>query len=162
LARSIARPIRDAAEGANRLAAGDLSQRLSETGPGEVGELTTSFNTMAESLEQGQAELRAQNEQLRESERVKSELVSIVSHGVRPPLRGRSAFPLAPAPPRLRRGAAPPLPGDHRPPAPPSRRARRGLPGRAPDGGGPLRAPVRAARRLRARSRPGRVVLGPE
>jgi len=92
LARSIARPIRNAAEGANQLAAGDLSLRLSEAGPGEVGELTHSFNTMAESLERGQAELRAQNEQLRESERVKSELVSIVSHEVRTPLASVLGF----------------------------------------------------------------------
>ena len=92
LARSIARPIRNAADGANQLAEGDLSIRLSEAGPGEVGELTASFNTMAESLERGQAELRAQNEQLRESERVKSELVSIVSHEVRTPLASVLGF----------------------------------------------------------------------
>jgi signal transduction histidine kinase len=92
LARSIARPVRHVAEGANRLAAGDLSLRLSEEGPGEVGELTHSFNTMAESLEQGQAELQSQNEQLRESERVKSELVSIVSHEVRTPLASVLGF----------------------------------------------------------------------
>jgi signal transduction histidine kinase len=92
LARSIARPVRNAAEGANRLAAGDLSLRLSETGPGEIGELTASFNTMAQSLEQGQAELQDQNQQLRESERVKSELVSIVSHEVRTPLASVLGF----------------------------------------------------------------------
>ena len=92
LARSIAHPVQHAADGANRLAAGDLSLRLSETGPGEVGELTHAFNTMAESLERGQAELRAQNEQLRESERVKSELVSIVSHEVRTPLASVLGF----------------------------------------------------------------------
>ena len=92
LARSIAQPVRQAADGANRLAEGDLSLRLAETGPGEIGELTHSFNTMAESLERGQAELRAQNEQLRESERVKSELVSIVSHEVRTPLASVLGF----------------------------------------------------------------------
>jgi signal transduction histidine kinase len=92
LARSIARPVRHAADGANRLAAGDLSLRLSETGPGEIGELTHSFNTMAESLERSQAVLHAQNEQLRESERVKSELVSIVSHEVRTPLASVLGF----------------------------------------------------------------------
>lgn len=92
LARSIARPVRHAADGANRLATGDLSLRLSESGPGEIGELTHAFNTMAESLERSQAELRAQNEQLRESERVKSELVSIVSHEVRTPLASVLGF----------------------------------------------------------------------
>jgi signal transduction histidine kinase len=92
LARSIARPVRQAAQGADRLAHGELSLRLEETGPGEVGELTHSFNAMAESLELGQKELRAQNEELRESERVKSELVSIVSHEVRTPLASVLGF----------------------------------------------------------------------
>jgi signal transduction histidine kinase len=86
LARRIARPVRDAAEGASRVAAGDLSTRLPETGPGEVHELAHAFNTMAESLQRNQRELERQNRQLRESERLKSELVSIVSHELRTPL----------------------------------------------------------------------------
>jgi signal transduction histidine kinase len=92
LARSIARPVREAAEGAKRLAEGDLSLRLPGAGPGEVGELTRAFNSMAESIQRGRAELESQNEQLRESERVKSELVSIVSHEVRTPLASVLGF----------------------------------------------------------------------
>jgi CHASE3 domain sensor protein len=57
LARSVGRPIRAAAEGANRIAGGELSLRLKEEGPGEVGELTRAFNAMAERLEQGRREL---------------------------------------------------------------------------------------------------------
>jgi len=86
LARGIARPVRDVAVGASRVAAGDLSTRLPEKGPAEIHELTHAFNAMARSLEQGQRELEAQNQQLRESERLKSELVSIVSHELRTPL----------------------------------------------------------------------------
>ena len=41
---------------------------------------------MARSLEQSKRELETQNEQLRQSERLKSELVSIVSHELRTPL----------------------------------------------------------------------------
>ena len=41
---------------------------------------------MARSLEQGQRVLEAQNEELRQSERLKSQLVSIVSHELRNPL----------------------------------------------------------------------------
>jgi signal transduction histidine kinase len=41
---------------------------------------------MAQSLEHGKRELESQNRQLRESERLKSELVSIVSHELRTPL----------------------------------------------------------------------------
>jgi signal transduction histidine kinase len=92
LARSIARPVREAAAGAERLAGGDLGLRLAEAGPGEVGALTRSFNTMAGELAHRRAELEAQNEQLRESERLKSEVISIVSHEVRTPLASVLGF----------------------------------------------------------------------
>ena len=84
--RSIARPVRTVAAGATRAAGGDLSTRLPEQGPAEVRQLTSAFNTMARSLEHGKRELEGQNEQLRQSERLKSELVAIVSHEVRTPL----------------------------------------------------------------------------
>ena len=92
LARSIGRPVRAAASGASRIAAGEFSLRLPRGGPGEVGELTRSFNGMAERLEQGHAELEEQNAKLRESERMMSELVSIVSHELRTPLASVLGF----------------------------------------------------------------------
>jgi signal transduction histidine kinase len=92
LSRKIARPVREAADGASLLAAGDLSLRLSERGPGEVGELTRSFNEMAERLEETRADLDEQNAQLRESERLKSDLVNTVSHELRTPLSGVLGF----------------------------------------------------------------------
>jgi signal transduction histidine kinase len=92
LARSIARPVREAAQGATELAAGDLSRRLSQSGPGEVGELTRAFNRMAESLQRAHRELEDQNKQLRESERLKSDLVNTVSHELRTPLSGVLGF----------------------------------------------------------------------
>jgi signal transduction histidine kinase len=92
LARSIARPVREVAEVATRLADGHLEQRLHEGGPGEVGELTRAFNSMAEKLERNRDELWEQNQQLRESERMKSELVSIVSHELRTPLASVLGF----------------------------------------------------------------------
>ena len=92
LARSIARPVREAAEGATQFAAGDLSLRLAQSGPGEVGELTTAFNRMAESLQRARVELEQQNAQLRESERLKSDLVNTVSHELRTPLSGVLGF----------------------------------------------------------------------
>jgi two-component system sensor histidine kinase/response regulator len=92
LARSIRRPLDNVAEGAGRLAAGDLSLRLDEEGPGEIGALTRSFNTMAEALQKNRSELEAQNRKLRESERLKSELVSIVSHELRTPLTSVLGF----------------------------------------------------------------------
>jgi signal transduction histidine kinase len=92
LARGIARPVSEAAEGAGQLAAGDLSIRLSQQGPGEVGELTRSFNEMAGRLEATRTELEEQNAQLRESERLKSDLVNTVSHELRTPLSGVLGF----------------------------------------------------------------------
>ena len=86
LVRAVARPVRVVASGASRIAAGDLSTRIPEAGPAEIRELTTAFNTMAESVEHGRRELEVQNEQLRESERAKSELITIVSHELRTPL----------------------------------------------------------------------------
>jgi signal transduction histidine kinase len=92
LARSIARPVRAVASGASQIAAGDLALRLPTEGPGEVGELTRAFNEMAERLEQGRDDLQEQNAKLRESERMKSELVSIVSHELRTPLASVLGF----------------------------------------------------------------------
>jgi signal transduction histidine kinase len=92
LARSIGRPVRAVASGATRLAAGEWSLRLPPQGPGEIGELTQAFNEMAERIEQNHAELEAQNTELRESERMKTELVSIVSHELRTPLASVLGF----------------------------------------------------------------------
>jgi signal transduction histidine kinase len=59
LTRAVALPVRRAAGMAGRLAGGDLSTRMPETGGGEVGALARSFNTMAGSLEQSRDELAA-------------------------------------------------------------------------------------------------------
>ena len=92
LARWLARPVRDVATAAGRVAEGDLSVRLEEDGPGEVGALEASFNRMAGQLERSRDVLQEQNAKLRESERLKSELVSIVSHELRTPLASVLGF----------------------------------------------------------------------
>jgi signal transduction histidine kinase len=58
LARAIVLPIRRAAGMAGRLAGGDLTTRMPETGIGEIGALERSFNTMGRSLEASRDELR--------------------------------------------------------------------------------------------------------
>jgi CHASE3 domain sensor protein/GAF domain-containing protein len=58
LSRAIVGPVRRAAAMAGRLAGGDLSVRMPETGTAEVGELERAFNTMAGSLEASSDELR--------------------------------------------------------------------------------------------------------
>jgi len=86
VARRIADPVRRVAEGAGQIAAGDLSTRLPEAGAAELRTLKHAFNAMAATLEQGQHDLERQNEKLRQSERLKSQLISIVSHELRTPL----------------------------------------------------------------------------
>jgi signal transduction histidine kinase len=83
LIRSVAHPVRDVATGATKIAGGDFSIRIPPDG---IRELTSAFNSMAGSVEQGRRNLERQNEQLRESERAKSELITIVSHELRTPL----------------------------------------------------------------------------
>jgi signal transduction histidine kinase len=86
LARRIADPVRRVADGAGQIASGDLSTRLPEQGAAEIRTLKQAFNAMASSLERGQHDLERQNEKLRQSERLKSQLISIVSHELRTPL----------------------------------------------------------------------------
>lgn len=86
LARAVAHPVRRVSDAAKNVAGGDLSVRLPEQGPAEVHDLAAAFNEMAVSLEQSQHELKEQNRQLRESERLRSELISVISHEVRTPL----------------------------------------------------------------------------
>jgi methyl-accepting chemotaxis protein len=58
LARSVVRPVRRASAMVGVVAAGDLSVRMPETGPGEVGSPQQSFNTMTDSLSDSRDELR--------------------------------------------------------------------------------------------------------
>jgi signal transduction histidine kinase len=63
LARAILVPIRRVAGMARQIAGGELSVRMPETGLGEVGLLEGTFNKMAGSLDESQAELRRHGEQ---------------------------------------------------------------------------------------------------
>jgi signal transduction histidine kinase len=90
--RAVARPVRLAAEAAANVADGDFSSRLQTDGPGEVGRLELTFNSMAASLESTLADLEERNQTLVESEQTKSELVSNVSHELRTPLASVLGF----------------------------------------------------------------------
>jgi signal transduction histidine kinase len=90
--RAVAGPVRQAADAASQIAGGDFSGRLRTDGPGEVGQLERTFNTMAASLERTLADLEERNQTLIESEQAKSELVSNVSHELRTPLASILGF----------------------------------------------------------------------
>lgn len=72
LDRAVLRPVRRIAEGAERLAAGDLSHRVEESGSREVAELAAGLNRMAAAVERSSAEVRALNEGLERRVREKS------------------------------------------------------------------------------------------
>jgi signal transduction histidine kinase len=81
LARSVVRPVRRASAMAGVVAAGDLSVRMPETGPGEVGSLEQSFNTMTDSLAASRDELRLVADEQAALRRV----ATLVALGVPPP-----------------------------------------------------------------------------
>ena len=58
LARTIVRPVTDAAHMAGYLAAGDVTVRMPETGAAEIGTLERSFNSLAASLGESQTAQR--------------------------------------------------------------------------------------------------------
>jgi Signal transduction histidine kinase len=77
--RQVVRPVRVAAETAGRLAAGDLSQRISVRGSDDLATLGRSFNDMADSLQR-------QIRRLEDLSRVQRRFTSDVSHELRTPL----------------------------------------------------------------------------
>ena len=75
----IVRPVREAAEIAEELTAGDLGRRLAVRGEDELGRLAIAFNEMAVSLQQ-------QISRLENLSRLQQRFVSDVSHELRTPL----------------------------------------------------------------------------
>lgn len=77
--RSVAAPVVDVSRASARLAGGDLSTRLTESGSDELATLAKSFNQMADSIEH-------QIRELAELSLVQQRFVSDVSHELRTPL----------------------------------------------------------------------------
>jgi signal transduction histidine kinase len=77
--RSIVLPVRRLRATAQQLGAGDLSARAPVTDGGEIGDLATAFNSMAERIEEREGRLT-------ELDRLKSDFVSSVSHELKTPL----------------------------------------------------------------------------
>jgi signal transduction histidine kinase/CHASE3 domain sensor protein len=81
LSRSVIRPVRRAATMAGRVADGDLTVRMPENGPAEVGSLERSFNSMTNSLESSRDQLRHVADEQAALRRV----ATLVARGVSPP-----------------------------------------------------------------------------
>lgn len=72
LSRRILAPVQSLTAAAQQLGKGDLTQRVSDEAPGEIGQLARTFNAMAENLE--------------EAEKQRRSLVADVAHELRTPL----------------------------------------------------------------------------
>ena len=92
LARVVADPLRQTVAAASAVAAGNFEVRLNDRRRDEFGELAQVFNAMTESLTASRNELIERAESLAQSERHKSELISMVSHEVRTPLASVLGF----------------------------------------------------------------------
>ncbi|MCU1601004.1 MAG: Sensor histidine kinase MtrB [Frankiales bacterium] len=99
--RQVVQPVRDAARTAERLALGDLEERMDVRGEDEIARLAASFNSMA-------AALQKQIRQLEDLSRVQRRFVADVTHELRTPIttvrmaadvlhEARTDFPLAAA-----------------------------------------------------------------
>ena len=80
LVRSVVRPVRRAAAMAGRVASGDLSVRMPETGPAEVGHLERSFNAMTGALAESRDELR----RIADEQAALRRVATLVARGVPP------------------------------------------------------------------------------
>lgn len=92
VSRGVVRPVRRVAAAAADVSAGELAVRLEEGGTAEVGTLVSAFNSMTRSLELSRRELLTQNERLREGEKHKRDLISMISHELRTPLAAVLGF----------------------------------------------------------------------
>jgi signal transduction histidine kinase len=92
LRRGIVRPVVKVAQATGQLAAGDLSTRVPEHREDEIGDLARGFNSMADSLERGQAEIERSNAELKRSNAELEQFASVTSHDLQAPLTTISMY----------------------------------------------------------------------
>jgi signal transduction histidine kinase len=92
LRRAVVRPVVSVAQATGQLAAGDLSTRVPASREDEIGDLARGFNSMADSLERGQAELERSNAELKRSNAELEQFASVTSHDLQAPLTTISMY----------------------------------------------------------------------
>jgi len=92
LRRAVVRPVLTVAQATGQLAAGDLATRVPENREDEIGDLARGFNSMADSLQRGQAELELSNAELLRSNAELEQFASVTSHDLQAPLTTISMY----------------------------------------------------------------------
>ncbi len=92
LRRAVVRPVVNVARATAQLAAGDLATRVPASREDEIGDLARGFNSMADSLERGQAELERSNADLTRSNAELEQFASVTSHDLQAPLTTISMY----------------------------------------------------------------------
>jgi signal transduction histidine kinase len=92
LRRAVVRPVVRVAHATGQLAAGDLATRVPASREDEIGDLARGFNSMADSLERGQAELERSNAELTRSNAELEQFASVTSHDLQAPLTTISMY----------------------------------------------------------------------
>ena len=82
LARRIVNPLESLVEGTQKLAEGDLSTQLNVLDDDEIGELTNSFNTMANDIKNKQQELNSKHQEIENKSQTLEAILTGVSSGV--------------------------------------------------------------------------------
>jgi hypothetical protein len=92
MANLLTRQITDMIGGIHRFQRGDLQHRLDASSKDEMGELASSFNSMADSVAESFQRLEEAKEKAEEASRLKSAFLANMSHELRTPLNGILGF----------------------------------------------------------------------
>lgn len=88
MARRITKPIKNLVEGTKRISLGDFSYRIPVISADEIGDLTQSFNEMAQQLQKARWQMEETNRRLLQAEKLASigRLSATIAHEIRNPL----------------------------------------------------------------------------